>query len=246
MRRGGYWPLIVSLGVAALGVSGCQLKSGDTNLVNGKKQFVDACGACHTLAHAGTTGTAGPNLDEAFARSRQDGLKSSTFEGIVYGQIQNPNINDQIDPQNEKPLPKMPANTATGQNARDIAAYVGQVVAVPGEDTGQLAGVGVEKAKGTAVEKDGTLAIPVAAAGLAYKFADATANAGSVKIESQNPQTIGHDIAIEGNGVNQKGETVPKGGTSSFTADLKPGEYTFFCTVPGHREGGMVGKLTVK
>jgi uncharacterized cupredoxin-like copper-binding protein len=246
MRRGGYAPLIVSLGVAALAVSGCQLKSSSTNVVNGKTKFAEACGGCHTLARAGTTGTAGPNLDEAFARSRQDGLKSSTFEGVVLRQIENPNINDQIDPQTEKPLPKMPANTATGQDARDIAAYVGQAAAVPGKDTGQLASAGAKKAEGTATEKNGTLSIPVADAGLAYVFKDATANAGQVKIESKNPQTIGHDIAIEGNGVDQKGETVTSGGTSTFTADLKPGEYTFYCSVPGHREGGMVGKLTVK
>jgi plastocyanin len=236
----------VSLGVAVLALSGCELKSSGTNLVNGKTLFAEKCGGCHTLARAGTTGTAGPNLDEAFARSRQDGFKSSTFEGIVRRQIENPNINDQIDPQTEKPLPKMPANVVTGDDARDVAAYVAQAAAVPGKDTGQLAGAGAKKAEGTAVEKDGTLAIPVADAGLAYVFADATANAGSVKIESKNPQSLGHDIAIEGNGVNQKGETVTAGGTSEFTADLKPGEYTFFCSVPGHREGGMVGKLTVK
>jgi plastocyanin len=236
----------VSLGVAALAVSGCQVKSGGTNLVNGKQQFVDACGACHTLARAGTTGTSGPNLDQAFARSRKDGLKSSTFEGVVLRQIENPNTNRQIDPQTEKPLPSMPPNTATGENARDIAAYVGQVAAVPGKDVGQLASVGVKKAEGTAVEKDGKLSIPVADAGLAYQFANATANAGQVTFESKNPQATGHDIAIEGNGVNQKGETVPKGGTSTFSADLKPGQYTFFCSVPGHRQGGMVGKLTVK
>jgi uncharacterized cupredoxin-like copper-binding protein len=246
MRRGGYAPLIVSLGVAALALSGCELKSSSANLVNGKTLFAQKCGGCHTLARAGTTGTAGPNLDEAFARSRYDGMKSSTFEGIVHRQIENPNINDQIDPQTEKPLPKMPANIVTGQDARDVAAYVGQAVAVPGKDTGQLAGAGAKKAAGTAVEKNGTLAIPVADAGLAYVFADATANAGQVKIESKNPQSLGHDIAIEGNGVNQKGETVQSGGTSEFTADLKPGQYTFYCSVPGHREGGMVGKLTVK
>ena len=55
-----------------------------------------------------------------------------------------------------------------------------------------------------------------------------------------------HDIAVEGNGVNEKGEVVQGGGTSEFSANLQPGEYTFFCSVPGHREGGMEGKLTVE
>ena len=67
-----------------------------------------------------------------------------------------------------------------------------------------------------------------------------------VTVTSKNPQPIGHDIAVEGNGVNAKGPVVENGGTSKFSVNLKPGTYTFFCTVPGHREGGMVGKLTVK
>src|SRR5262245_40181735 len=219
MRRGGYAPLIASLGVAALGLSGCQLKSSGANLVNGKTLFAQKCGGCHTLARAGTTGTAGPNLDFAFKRSRQDGLRSSTFEGIVYRQILNPNIHPQIDPQTEKPLPSMPANIVTGDDARDVAAYVGEVAGVPGKDTGQLATAGAKKAEGTAVEKDGVLSIPVADAGLAYVYADATANGGQIRVESKNPQSLGHDIAIEGNGVNEKGETVQSGGTSQFTAD---------------------------
>ena len=81
---------------------------------------------------------------------------------------------------------------------------------------------------------------------LAYKYADAAAPPGKVEIESQNESSIEHDIAIEGNGVNEKGQVVKNGGMSKVTADLKPGEYKFFCTVPGHREGGMEGKLTVK
>jgi uncharacterized cupredoxin-like copper-binding protein len=39
---------------------------------------------------------------------------------------------------------------------------------------------------------------------------------------------------------------VQDGAVSTVQADLQPGEYEFYCSVPGHREGGMAGKLTVK
>src|SRR3954469_14795342 len=93
MRRGGDAPGGVGLAAVALGLSGCELKSSGTDVVNGKTLFAQKCGACHTLARANTTGTAGPNLDEAFAQSRADGLGQSTFRGVVYRQILNPNIN---------------------------------------------------------------------------------------------------------------------------------------------------------
>src|ERR1700755_3361035 len=180
MRRGGYAQVFVTLAAAALGLSGCELTNSGTNLVNGKTLFAEKCGACHTLARAGTTGTAGPNLDEAVAQSRAAGLGESTFEGIVHRQILNPNINSQVDPQTEKDIASMPANLVTGQDARDVAAYVAGAVAGPAKATGKLAGAGAKKAEGTAVEKNGTLSIPVAAAGLAYQFKDATATAGQV------------------------------------------------------------------
>jgi uncharacterized cupredoxin-like copper-binding protein len=59
----------------------------------------------------------------------------------------------------------------------------------------------------------------------------------------KNPSPIEHDIAIEGDG---KGPVVGNGGTSQFKTTLKPGKYTFLCTVPGHADGGMQGELTVK
>lgn len=70
--------------------------------------------------------------------------------------------------------------------------------------------------------------------------------AGKVTITMDNPSDLPHAIEIEGNGVEEKGETVQKGGRSIVTADLKPGEYEFYCPVPGHKEGGMTGTLTVK
>lgn len=88
--------------------------------------------------------------------------------------------------------------------------------------------------------------IDVADSGLAFTKTSATASAGPVAIRSKNPQSTGHDIALKGNGVDEKGDIVSDGGVSTITiANLKPGTYTFFCSVPGHEEAGMKGTLTV-
>jgi uncharacterized cupredoxin-like copper-binding protein len=82
---------------------------------------------------------------------------------------------------------------------------------------------------------------------LAYTEKSATAKAGTVNIELNNPQQLSHDVAIEDSSGKIVGETeLVSDGTATATADLKPGTYTFFCTVPGHREAGMEGTLTVK
>jgi hypothetical protein len=61
-----------------------------------------------------------------------------------------------------------------------------------------------------------------------------------------NPADVPHNVALEGGGIDEKGEVVGKRGTSRVSAQVKPGNYTFYCSVPGHREGGMEGTLTVK
>jgi uncharacterized cupredoxin-like copper-binding protein len=84
--------------------------------------------------------------------------------------------------------------------------------------------------------------------GSALKFDKKTlqAKAGKVTIVMSNPSELSHSVAIEGGGVNAAGEVVGPRGTSTASADLKPGTYTFFCTVPGHRGAGMQWTLTVK
>jgi plastocyanin len=72
------------------------------------------------------------------------------------------------------------------------------------------------------------------------------ASAGRVTIEMENPSTVPHNVSVEGRGVDEEGRTVGQGGTSTVTAELQPGEYDFYCSVAGHREGGMVGTLTVR
>jgi len=92
-----------------------------------------------------------------------------------------------------------------------------------------------------------TVEIDVAQTGLAYTTTSATAKAGTVTLKSMNPQSIEHDISIESSdgSINQKGNLVANGDVSEVTVDLKPGTYTFYCSVPGHKEAGMSGTLTV-
>ena len=123
--------IVISLG-------GCALKHATANLVTGKQLFASNCGSCHTLSHANTTGTVGPNLDFAFRRDRIDGVKGSSIEGLVGYWIQYPNSQG-----------AMPAGLVRGQQAQDVAAYVAAVAAVPGKDTGALAAAVAQKVNPT-------------------------------------------------------------------------------------------------
>jgi plastocyanin len=71
------------------------------------------------------------------------------------------------------------------------------------------------------------------------------AQAGEVTITMDNPSSNPHNVAIEGQGVDEKGEVVAQA-ESQVSAQLEPGEYVFYCSVPGHRQGGMEGTLTVE
>lgn len=253
MRRYDSAPMRRGLaGVAAtaallVAVSGCELKDSGDNVVAGKKNFVAKCGSCHTLKRAGATGVTGPNLDEAFQQARQSGFGENTFKGVVYRQIHQPAKSAQIDPVSGKPAAAMPAKLFTGEDAEAVAAYVAGAVARPGEDGGQLAQVGVKRSNEVAKAKDGKLEIPAdPSGGLAYTFGVAEAPAGALEIDTPNKSSVDHNIALEGSGVDEKGPVVKGGAVSTIKVDLKPGAYTFYCSVPGHRQGGMEGKLTVK
>jgi plastocyanin len=226
----------VALALAAAGCGSGPPTPANADLVNGKKLFIGkaTCGSCHTLQHAGTKGNQGPNLDAAFVNSRDHGFGDSVIAGVVLDQIHHPRRGS-----------IMPAGLVKGQDAKDVATYVGSVAGKSGKDTGLLASVGTtNNASKTAVEKGGKLTIPADPTGaLAFQFGKATATPGKVTVSMPNPAPIQHDISIQGVG---KGSVVGTGGTSTFTATLKAGSYTFLCTVPGHAQAGMKGTLTVK
>ena len=235
--------MLVGAALSAL-VAGCSNKEAD--LENGKRLYTGAlaegqkpakdyqpCGACHALARAGTTSTAGPDLDEAFATARNDGMNKRTVQGVVEDQIANPRKNS-----------TMPPGLVEGDDARDVAAYVAEVAGEPGKDVGVLATIGVKRDGKPIAAKGGVLTIAAEETGqLAFEASRASAEAGRIEFVMPNASPLPHNIAIKGG---PTGAVVGAGGESRFTAALKPGEYTFYCSVPGHEEGGMKGTLTVK
>lgn len=115
LRRGRVAVAAVALG-GALVLAGCGSSGGDAEA--GKKLF-NACAGCHTLQDAGATGssnpaTGGPNLDDAFRQSREAGMPESQFAAVVHRWIQ-------------EAQPPMPRDLLTGQDAKDVAAYVASV-----------------------------------------------------------------------------------------------------------------------
>jgi plastocyanin len=82
---------------------------------------------------------------------------------------------------------------------------------------------------------------------LAYDQKDVNAKAGAVTIDFNNQQSTQHDVKVEDSGGTELGGTeLISSSTATATVDLQAGSYTFFCSVPGHREAGMEGTLSVK
>ena len=82
----------------------------------------------------------------------------------------------------------------------------------------------------------------------AYSDSKLRAKPGKVTLKMRNPSSLHleHSISIRGNGVSKKGRVVQPGGTSTVSARLKKGRYTFYCHVKGHEENGMKGRLVVR
>src|SRR5437763_16924067 len=111
---------LVPCALVLLALGGCAVKHPVTYTAKDKELFVSKCGSCHSLSHAGTNGSVGPNLDDAFRQDRADGVKSTSIAGLVGYWIQYPSKEG-----------RMPAGLYPGQDAQNVAGYVGQVAALP-------------------------------------------------------------------------------------------------------------------
>ncbi len=224
---------LIAVPVLALGAIGCGREEAP-DLINGKTMFIQKCASCHVLARANASGVVGPNLDQAFGPARRKGFGEQTVDGVVQEQIAL-----------VRRTSTMPPNLVTGADKEDVAAYVAAVAGQPGKDSGELASAGAPDVSNKVInEKDGKLMIDADPSGaLAFTAGKANAQAGKLTFIMKNPASIQHNIAIAGDGT---GPVVGQGGTSQFSDTIKPGKYTFLCTVPGHADGGMKGELTVK
>jgi plastocyanin len=80
---------------------------------------------------------------------------------------------------------------------------------------------------------------------LSYNTKQLAARAGTVTIVMANMSPVEHNVTVA-QGTTVLGATPTfTGGTKTLTVKLKPGTYTFYCSVPGHRQAGMEGTLTV-
>jgi cbb3-type cytochrome c oxidase subunit III len=118
--------LILTTLAAGCGEAGTGGISTGGDTVRGEVLFKQECGSCHALAAAGTAGTVGPNLDDAFAADREQGFEESSIQQVVAGQIRFPVTTPSTG------APGMPADLVTGDDVDHVAAYVASVAGKPG------------------------------------------------------------------------------------------------------------------
>jgi cytochrome c6 len=134
---------LAAIAAATLLASGCGYggvasASDHPDTQNGQTLFSASCGSCHTLQAAGTTGTIGPNLDNAFATDRSEGYADISIENVVLDQIRLGSgpiatyTRAEHGVKGLTPQTEMPSNIVTGQNAIDVAAYVASVAGAGG------------------------------------------------------------------------------------------------------------------
>jgi mono/diheme cytochrome c family protein len=150
----------IALLATGCGAGGVASSGAQADTQSGQQLFTQSCGSCHTLAAAGTSGTIGPNLDNAFAGDVEQGYSQSAIENVVLDQIRLGSgeiasyttskdfikhhcLNDQEKCESTE----MPANIVTGQDAIDVAAYVASVAGSGGYTTsGGFASLGTDGA----------------------------------------------------------------------------------------------------
>jgi plastocyanin len=97
-------------------------------------------------------------------------------------------------------------------------------------------------------ESAGTLSLAADPEGqLKFDTTSLSVKAGKVTIDFTNKAPVAHNVTVASPSGAVVGATPTfEGSSKTLTLTLKPGTYKFYCSVPGHRQAGMEGTLTVK
>lgn len=104
----------IALAAGGLVVAGCGTSPTEGADLQAGKQSFATCAGCHSLQDYGSQSTVGPDLDDAFRADRQVGMSEEQFAGTVERWIRIAQM-------------PMPRNLVTGQDAKNVAAYIASV-----------------------------------------------------------------------------------------------------------------------
>jgi uncharacterized cupredoxin-like copper-binding protein len=255
----------IALGTGACGTQRIHLPGSDPSYkadYAAAQVFNQRCGGCHTLSYAGTHGSAanprtaeninGPNFDVRCERPAIRvlyAIANGGFEGAY-----------------------MPQNVVVGSQARQVALFVSRFAGresvnepapgvkpcvdrpigtlPPPGGAGSQSSSSSSSAPAPTASVGNTLQLAADPTGaLKFSASKLTApKAGKVTIVFTNESPLPHNVTLQ-QGTNGKviGHTPTFAkGKHTLVLNLSAGTYTYYCSVPGHRQAGMVGTLTVK
>lgn len=112
------------------------------------------------------------------------------------------------------------------------------------EASGTIPAAGPEAVEGPSGDEAGGSAGGLTLTATITGFTPSTleAEAGAITITYVNQDPMVHDFVIDELGLR---EVFEPNDTGTFSFQAEPGTYTFYCSIPGHRDAGMEGTLKV-
>jgi plastocyanin len=135
-----------------------------------------------------------------------------------------------------------------GSSSSSSAASSSAAASAPSSTSSAAAATTPSSSAGSAGAAGGRLSLAADPSGqLKFTQTSLSAKAGKVSIKFTNKAPEAHNLTIQRgtNGPTVAATPTFKGGTQTVSVKLAPGTYTFYCSIPGHRMGGMQGTLTV-